>query len=199
MALVRLATPVTGDTILPTTHFITEFDNIYNNGLSLISPLTGNLDVNNQQLTNVRIENVTSTPSAAQDGRLVFHTTYNQFILDDGAQLRYVPALHTVTANRLVMASSSNQYGMGPSYLTASGSCVWPAFNAAATISTTISCTGAAVGDPVVAGHTALTMASVLISGRVTSTNTVTVDIYNGTGAAINPGSGTLRVMVWSA
>lgn len=199
MALTRLATPVAGDTISPTTHFITEFDNIYNNALTLISPLTGNLNINNKQLTNVRIENVTSTPSASQDGRLAFHTTFNQLLLDDGSQIRYVPALHTVTAGRLVQATSSNQFGLGPGYLTATGACVWPAFNSAATISTTITCTGAAVGDPVVAGHTALTMASVVISGRVTTTNTVTVDIYNGTGAALNPGSGTLRVMVLQA
>ena len=199
MALTRLATPVTGDTIQPTTHFITEFDNIYNNSLSLISPLTGNLNVNNKQLTNVRVENVTATPTAAQAGRMTWHTTFKQLQVDDGAQIRYVPALYGVVgSNQMVLATSASQFATGPKINSTTGSCVWPAFNGAATISTTISLSGALVGDVVLASHTALTMASVLITGRVTSSGTITVDIFNGTGATINPGSGTLRVVAIS-
>lgn len=198
MALTRLATPVAGQTIDPTTHYTTEFDNIYNNALTLISPLTGTLNANNNQLSNMRVENVTSTPTAAQAGRLVWHTTYKQFMVDDGAQLRFIPSVYGGSSSRMVIATSSNQFGLGPTVNTTSGSAILPAFNGSATISTTITSTGAAVGDRVLAAHSALTMASVLISGRVTSTNTVTVDFYNGTGATLNPGSGTLTVTVFS-
>ena len=199
MALTRLATPVAGDVISPTTHFITEFDNIYNNALTLISPLTGTLNVNSNQLTNLRVENVTATPTAAAAGRVVWHTTYKQLQVDDGAQIRYVPALYGIVgSNQMVVATSASQFATGPKINTTTGSCVWPAFNAAATISTTVSLSGALVGDVVLASHTALTMASVLITGRVTSSGTITVDIYNGTGAALNPGSGTLRVVAIS-
>jgi hypothetical protein len=198
MALVRLATPSAGDTILHTTHFITEFDNIYNNGLSLISPLTGNLDVNNKILTNVRVENVTATPSASQSARFVWHSTTKQLIFDDGAQLRYIPALYGTTGQSVLIATSPNSFGLGPRVFTTTGSCVWPAQNAASAISTTIAVTGAALGDMVVCSHTALTMASMLLSGYVSGSGTVTVTLFNGTAAAVNVGSGTLRVAVIS-
>jgi hypothetical protein len=199
MALTRLATPVAGDIISPTTHYITEFDNIYTNALTLISPLTGTLNVNSNQLTNLRVENVTATPAAAAAGRVVWHTTYKQWQVDDGVQIRYTPAIYGSTGpNQMVVATSPHQFGLGPKINSTTGSCVWPAFNAAATISTTIALSGAAVGDVVLASHSALTMASVLITGRVTTSGTITVDIYNGTGAALNPGSGTLRVVAIS-
>jgi hypothetical protein len=198
MALVRLATPSAGDTILHTTHFITEFDNIYNNGLSLVSPLTGNFDVNNKQLTNMRVENGTATPSASQAGRLFWDSSTKQLMLDDGAQIRMIPALYGSTTNQLPIATSPGSFGLGPRIVTTTGSAVWPAQNASSTISTTIAVTGAALGDMVVCSHTAVTMASMILSGYVSSSGTVTVSLYNGTAAAVNVGSGTLRVAVIS-
>lgn len=196
MALVRLATPVAGQTIDPTTHYTTEFDNIYNNALALISPLTGTLNANNNQVTNLRVENVTATPTAGQAGRTVWHTTHKQLILDDGVQLRYVPAVYGLANRRLIIATDVGSYAAGPAIFTTSGSAVMPAMNAAATISTTITAGGAAVGDRVLASHTAVTMASVVMSAYVSSTNTVTVTFYNGTGAVLNIGSGTLAVTI---
>ena len=127
MALVRLATPTTGTVIDATTHYITEFDNIYSNALALISPLTGNLDVNEKQLVSMRVENVTATPTAANAGRLTFNTTGKQLQLDDASQIRAIPALYGTNAGDLVYATSSGQYGTLPiqssfNVLTATGS-----------------------------------------------------------------------------
>jgi hypothetical protein len=240
MALAPLATPVSGDSIAAAL-WNAEFLNIYHNGLSLISPLTGNLDVNSNQLTNVRVENVTSaTPSAGSAGRLVYVTTGKQLQLDDGAQIRFPVALYGLAAGDLIIATSSGQYGRlavgtfgqvlqatgglpaWTSYLTvgginatgslvvgggqsvtkilsATGACVWPALNSGATISTTLAVTGASVTntDTVQVAHTAVTMASVLMHGYVSSSGTVTVTLYNGTGATLNVGSGTLRATVF--
>lgn len=196
MALVRLATPVAGTTIDPDTHFKTEFDNIYNNALALISPLTGTLNAGNNQITNHRLENVAATPSGnSLHGRTVWHSTFRQLQLVDGTQIRVIPALYQARTNRVVIATSPSQFGEGPVIATTSGSCIWPAHNAAATISTTISFTGAVTTDRVIGvSHTAVTAASVILSGRVTSADTITVALYNGTGAVYNPGSGTLTV-----
>ena len=296
MALFMLATPVTGNTI-SRTDYINEFNNIYQNSVALISPLTANVNANSKEITNFSLETLSATPSTQKAGRLAFLTTGKQFALDDGAQIRFVPAMYSLTAGDVPMATSSNQYGklaigttgqvlqvsgglpawtsvlnaltavyvptiqtttlyatgvhsptamhtnvyatalhapsaiittMGATTIgattiyttgalvagssltvgggsavtqivTATGSCNWPPFNAAATISTTIGVTNASLtnGDVVIGcAHTALTVASVLISGRVTSAGTVTVDIYNGTGATLSPGAGTLRVTV---
>ncbi len=241
MALYLLATAVDGVTSLTAAIWNAEFRNIYQNALALISPLTGTLNVNNNQLTNMRIENLTATPTAAQAGRLAFVTlSGNKFVIvDDGTAIRYVPYFATaasatslgtvggtgqvsvmsggvpvwstqvpaLTVTTLgattigattLQAHTSLTVGGGSAItkvLTATGSCVWPAMNAAATISTTITVTGATSvnTDQVLVSHSAVTAASVLMYGYVSALNTVTVALYNGTGATYNPGSGTLR------
>lgn len=67
----------------------------------------------------------------------------------------------------------------------------------AANGSTTVTVTGAAVGDTVTVGFTTLTVANVLLFGAVTSADTVTVTARNQSGGNWTPGSGTLRVDVW--
>lgn len=59
MALARIFTPVTGG-VIETSDWITEFDNIYNNALTLISPLTGNIDFNNFRAINMNLGSVSS-------------------------------------------------------------------------------------------------------------------------------------------
>ncbi len=256
MALYLLATAVDGQTILNASIWNTEFRQIYQNSLALISPLTGTLNANNNQITNARLENLTATPTAAHAGRLVFVTLAGNklLVLDDGSALRYVPnfstaadasgfgsvgsngqvftvsggvpvwstlvpamTLTTVNATALfapsittttlaattigattIQAHTSLTVGGGSAVtkvLTATGSCVWPAVNSAATISTTITVTGATSvnTDQVLVSHSAVTAASVMLYGYVSALNTVTVSLYNGTGATYNAGSGTLR------
>ncbi len=168
MALYLLATAVDGSTTLTAAIWNAEFRNIYQ---------------------NMRIENLTATPTAAQAGRLAFVTLAgnNLFILDTGSAIQYVPSFST--------AVSATGLGTISKVVTATGSCVWPAMNSGATISTTITVTGATTvnSNQVLVSHTAVTAASVLMYGYVSALNTVTVALYNGTGAVYNAGSGTLR------
>ncbi|KKN79592.1 hypothetical protein LCGC14_0337960 [marine sediment metagenome] len=63
-----------------------EFDNIYNNALTLISPLTGNLDADGNQIISHVIESATSNPgSELNEGRLFYRSDINQPIFYDGA------------------------------------------------------------------------------------------------------------------
>ena len=62
-----------------------EINNILDNSLSLVSPLTGNLNVNNNQLTNMRAENLTTDPTANTNaGRIWFRTDTNILKIDTG-------------------------------------------------------------------------------------------------------------------
>lgn len=63
--------------------------------------------------------------------------------------------------------------------------------------STTITVTGAAVGDLAVAGLTTMPTGTWLLSAQVTAANTVTVTLRNDSGATVDPASGTLRATVW--
>jgi hypothetical protein len=63
--------------------------------------------------------------------------------------------------------------------------------------STTVTVTGAAVGDPAVASLTTMPTGTWLLSAQVTAANTVTVTLRNDSGGTVDPASGTLRVTVW--
>lgn len=89
MALARLKTWVAAE-VLSAADLNGEYNNILNNALALISPLTGNLDFNNTQAVNFRLENLTSTPSAAQAGRIYFQTTLDVTQIDDVGVIRTV-------------------------------------------------------------------------------------------------------------
>lgn len=60
----------------------------------------------------------------------------------------------------------------------------------------TLTISGAAVGDPVMAGFTSITAAGWLLDAHVTSANTVSVTITNKTGGVVDLPNGTLRVTV---
>jgi hypothetical protein len=64
------------------------------------------------------------------------------------------------------------------------------------TTSTTVTVTGAALGQPAKAGLTSITTQAIMISAHVSAANTVTVVLYNPTGSSVDIGSGTLTAMV---
>lgn len=61
---------------------------------------------------------------------------------------------------------------------------------------TTITVTGANVGDPVSVGSTAAQADGIDLFGKVTATNTITLEICNISGAAATPASGTFTATV---
>lgn len=78
------------------------------------------------------------------------------------------------------------------------GSTTWDPASVAdgAMTSTTVTVTGAAVGDVVAVGFSVAVPAGALLVGSVTATNTVTVTLFNKTGGALDLGSGTLKATV---
>lgn len=80
-----------------------------------------------------------------------------------------------------------------------SGTTTWNpgAVGNGAIASTTVTVSGAAVGDTVTAGFSTALPAGVLISGAVTAAGTVTVTVHNVSGASQTLASGTLRADVW--
>jgi hypothetical protein len=66
---------------------------------------------------------------------------------------------------------------------------------AGGTTTTTISVNNALVGEPVQAFYS-LPLQGLILTGWVSSSGTVTVQFYNPTGGAINPGSGSVSAIV---
>jgi hypothetical protein len=79
-----------------------EYNNILNNALALISPLTGNLDFNNKQAVNMKLEVQTATQSASQQGRVYYQSTEGTVHLDTGSAIARIPALEGIQAGELV-------------------------------------------------------------------------------------------------
>lgn len=71
--------------------------------------------------------------------------------------------------------------------------------DAATALNTTVTVTGAVLGDFAAASIdvTGGFPAGFLVTAQVTATDTVTVTIFNKSGATVDLGSGTLRVCVW--
>ena len=70
-----------------------------------------------------------------------------------------------------------------------------PSIAAGGVATTTVTATGAAVGDVSLASFS-LDLAGLIITSYVSAANTVTVKLYNPTAGAIDLASGTLRVKV---
>ena len=84
MAISRTKTWVASE-VLTASDLNAEFNGIIDNALALVSPLTGNLNVNNNQLTNLRVENLTTDPTANTNaGRVWFRTDTNSLRIDTG-------------------------------------------------------------------------------------------------------------------
>ena len=101
MALSALKTWVSGE-VLTASDLNNLNTNILNNALSLISPLTGNLNFNNNQATNFRFEVQTATQSAAQQGRAYFQSTEGSLHIDSSSVILRIPALAGIQQGELV-------------------------------------------------------------------------------------------------
>ena len=66
-------------------------------------------------------------------------------------------------------------------------------------MTTTVTVTGAALGDIVTGVSFSLDLQGISVSGPVSAADTVSVLFFNGTAAAIDLASGTLRVRVEKA
>lgn len=66
-----------------------------------------------------------------------------------------------------------------------------------ASASQSVTVTGAAVGDPAVAGFTGINAAGWRLTACVIAANTVSVFLTNNTGGTLNLASGTLKVVVF--
>jgi hypothetical protein len=81
------------------------------------------------------------------------------------------------------------------------GTATWDPANIAADAgvctATTVTIAGARVGDPTLAALTTNTTTVAEVFSQVTADDTVSVSIFNKTGAAYNATSGTLKVVVF--
>lgn len=78
-----------------------EFDNIIDNALSLISPLTGNLDFAGNQALTMVIESGTSNPTTTlTEGRRFYRSDINQNIFHDGTDFTGVSPTVRFLTNR---------------------------------------------------------------------------------------------------
>lgn len=80
-----------------------------------------------------------------------------------------------------------------------SGTKTWDPASVAdgAMTSTTVTVTGAAIGNPSACGFSNAVPAGVSLTANVTATDTVTVTLTNHSGGAVDLASGTLRASVW--
>ena len=80
-----------------------------------------------------------------------------------------------------------------------SGTVTWdpPSISNNTSTSTTVTVTGAHIGDTVTVGFSQAVPANALLVGAVTAADTVTVTLYNNAAGTIDLNSGTLRADVW--
>ena len=83
MALTRLSDFLDG-TALTETEITAEIDQILNQSNTLISPFTGNVDINLKILSNWVIERLSSDPGTATAGRIFQLSTNNKIRIGDG-------------------------------------------------------------------------------------------------------------------
>jgi hypothetical protein len=101
MAISRVKTWIAGE-VLTASDLNNEFNNILNNALSLISPLTGNLNFNNTQATNFKFEVQSATQSASQQGRAYYQSTETALHVDSGSTILRGPLLAGIQEGELV-------------------------------------------------------------------------------------------------
>ena len=119
MSLARVKVWNPGD-VLTANDLNAEFNNILNNPGTLISPISANLDFGNFQAVRFRAENVTTTQSATQIGRLMFNTSADTLDVDDGTFIRHIPGLKSsqMTSTGTV---SANDGALAKAWVTFSG------------------------------------------------------------------------------
>lgn len=109
MALSRVKSWIANE-VLTAADLNAEFNNILNNALSLISPLTGNLNANLRSITNLLLETQAASQSAATEGRVYYQTTEDQVHVDDGTNIRRVPTIASVARGDVIRASATSQF-----------------------------------------------------------------------------------------
>lgn len=119
MALARIHVWSVGE-VLTANDLNNEFNNPLNNTLSMISPLTGNLDAGSFQLLNLRVENLGADPLASKVGRVFFNTGSLMLGVDDSNFIRKVPTIKSTTlqAGDIVFVTSAlafDRLGLGTS------------------------------------------------------------------------------------
>jgi hypothetical protein len=80
--------------------------------LALISPLTGTLDANSNQVTNLRLENRTTFPSLGNPGRVFWRTDTNQMYGDTGSATAYIPTIQAVASGMLIVGGATAFAGL---------------------------------------------------------------------------------------
>ncbi len=103
MAISRVKVWIAGD-ILTASDLNAEFNNLITNALALVSPLTGNLDFNNNKAVNMRLEVQTATQAAAQQGRIYYQSTEAALHVDSGSVILRGPLFQSPVAGRLLGA-----------------------------------------------------------------------------------------------
>jgi hypothetical protein len=154
---------------------------------------------NGSGFTNLNASNLASgtVPDARQSANV---TLGGNTFSGTGSMVRatspalVTPALGVATATSIAIGSSGATI---TKHL--SGTATWDAASTAdgAMTSTTVTVTGAAIGDTVAVGLSVAVPAGALLAGAVTATNTVTVTLFNKTGGALDLASGTLRADCW--
>ena len=89
MSISRVKTWVAAE-VLTAADLNAEFDNPIDSALNLISPLTGDLNFNNNNATNLLLEVQSSTQSSANAGRIYYQSTQDVIHIDTGSQIREV-------------------------------------------------------------------------------------------------------------
>ena len=101
MAISRVKTWIAGD-VLTASDLNAEFNNLLNNALALISPLTADLNFNGNKATNLRFETQSATQSVAAEGVVYWQTTEDNLHISTGSAQARVPALVGIQEGRLL-------------------------------------------------------------------------------------------------
>jgi hypothetical protein len=114
----RIKTWIDGETLF-SVDLNGEINNILNNPVSLISPSTGAIDFGAQAHTNLRLQNVATTPTPSSTGLVYYNTAARQVQVDDGSAIRMIPtAGQPVTTT---MFTLSTEWGATVAISAASG------------------------------------------------------------------------------
>lgn len=148
------------------------------NKLFLRLPDLGTLSLRSDRLTGSDNEARLRAPSALEDNY--------ELVMPTG-----LPA-----ASRPIVVDSAGNMSYGSRELR--GTATWdpPSIASGAKTTTTVTVTGAAVGDPAYAGFSTAIPAGITISAHVTATDTVTITLFNIDAGATDLASGTVTAVV---